>query len=435
MGRGYAPVDPRLGPVAQLPPARRPAVHGRHPASTPPTASATSRRSTRRAYRYVEVYKGANALRFGANSLGGAINFVTPTGRDASLLGASADIGSFGFHRLQSSSRRRQRPVRLLRHRLMAGAGRLPRPQLGQVDARQRQHRLSLSPGRRDAVLLQRQRDHAAHPRQRDQGRGADVVRRRPRPSTSLNDWQRNIDTWRIANKTTIRARARHHRRVRRVLRRPPPDAPDLPVARLPVRGLRRLRPPHRRALHRRIQEPLPRSASTSTTATYDADQYRQHRRAARARCCPARSTTTPRTSPPTSRTPSISCPTVALVAGAQYPARAARADRQVPVPTAINRAAARSASGARRSACCGRSTAPGRCSPISRAAPRCRASARTCFASASAFRHQGCRRPPPMRSARAGGGPTIHLGPRRLPHGHRATSCSACSVAFGNFR
>jgi len=42
------------------------------------------------AYRYVEVYKGANALRFGASSLGGAINFVTPTGRDASLVSASA---------------------------------------------------------------------------------------------------------------------------------------------------------------------------------------------------------------------------------------------------------------------------------------------------------------------------------------------------------
>jgi iron complex outermembrane receptor protein len=56
------------------------------------------------AYRYVEVYKGANALRYGANSLGGAINFVTPTGRDASLFGASYDIGSFGYQRLQASS-------------------------------------------------------------------------------------------------------------------------------------------------------------------------------------------------------------------------------------------------------------------------------------------------------------------------------------------
>ena len=35
------------------------------------------------AYRYVEVFKGANALRYGSNALGGAINLVTPTGRDA----------------------------------------------------------------------------------------------------------------------------------------------------------------------------------------------------------------------------------------------------------------------------------------------------------------------------------------------------------------
>jgi len=49
------------------------------------------------AYRYVEVFKGANALRFGANSLGGAINFVTPTGYDADLLGVRVDVGSFGF--------------------------------------------------------------------------------------------------------------------------------------------------------------------------------------------------------------------------------------------------------------------------------------------------------------------------------------------------
>ena len=56
------------------------------------------------AYRYIEVYKGANALRFGANSLGGAINFVMPTGYDADLFGARVDIGSFGFHKLAASS-------------------------------------------------------------------------------------------------------------------------------------------------------------------------------------------------------------------------------------------------------------------------------------------------------------------------------------------
>ena len=55
------------------------------------------------AYKYVEVYKGANALQFGANSLGGAINFVTPTGRDAKVNSAGIDMGSFGYRRFQGS--------------------------------------------------------------------------------------------------------------------------------------------------------------------------------------------------------------------------------------------------------------------------------------------------------------------------------------------
>jgi len=55
------------------------------------------------AYKYVEVYKGANALQFGANSLGGAINFVTPTGRDAKVNSAGVDMGSFGYRRFQGS--------------------------------------------------------------------------------------------------------------------------------------------------------------------------------------------------------------------------------------------------------------------------------------------------------------------------------------------
>jgi iron complex outermembrane recepter protein len=56
------------------------------------------------AFRYTEVYKGANGLRYGANSLGGAINFVTQTGRDASPLEGRVDVGSYGFKRLQLSS-------------------------------------------------------------------------------------------------------------------------------------------------------------------------------------------------------------------------------------------------------------------------------------------------------------------------------------------
>ena len=56
------------------------------------------------AYRYVEVFKGANALRYGANSLGGAINFVTPTGYDASRFSGRVDTGRFGYMKGQAST-------------------------------------------------------------------------------------------------------------------------------------------------------------------------------------------------------------------------------------------------------------------------------------------------------------------------------------------
>lgn len=52
------------------------------------------------AARYAEVYKGGNALRFGGAQLGGAVNFVTPTGHNAgyrSLL--RLEGGSFGTAR------------------------------------------------------------------------------------------------------------------------------------------------------------------------------------------------------------------------------------------------------------------------------------------------------------------------------------------------
>jgi iron complex outermembrane receptor protein len=45
----------------------------------------------------IEVYKGASALRLGANTLGGAINVVTKTGYDAGLLEARGEVGSYGF--------------------------------------------------------------------------------------------------------------------------------------------------------------------------------------------------------------------------------------------------------------------------------------------------------------------------------------------------
>ena len=51
--------------------------------------------------RYTEVYKGGNALRFGGALLGGAINFVTPTGKSAGADNlVRVEGGSFGTARL-----------------------------------------------------------------------------------------------------------------------------------------------------------------------------------------------------------------------------------------------------------------------------------------------------------------------------------------------
>ncbi|WP_211369645.1 TonB-dependent receptor family protein [Pseudoxanthomonas yeongjuensis] len=51
--------------------------------------------------RYIEVYRGANALEYGAATLGGAINFVSPTGYDAAAMEVRLEGGSFGYARGQ----------------------------------------------------------------------------------------------------------------------------------------------------------------------------------------------------------------------------------------------------------------------------------------------------------------------------------------------
>lgn len=50
-------------------------------------------------FQHLEVYRGANALRFGSATLGGAINGVTPTGRTAPGVTLRVDGGSFGTAR------------------------------------------------------------------------------------------------------------------------------------------------------------------------------------------------------------------------------------------------------------------------------------------------------------------------------------------------
>lgn len=155
-------------------------------------------------YRYVEVYKGANALRYGANSLGGAINFVMPTGYDADAFGTRVDVGSFGFHKLSTSSGGVSGPVDYF----IAGTWQ-------EVDGF-REHswgesvRGSMNVGYRlseDAET--RFYINANWVRQRIPGSvSKDVALTTPdaaRLGNVTRDQQRNIDTVRIANKTTLR--------------------------------------------------------------------------------------------------------------------------------------------------------------------------------------------------------------------------------------
>lgn len=155
------------------------------------------------AYRYVEVYRGANALRYGGNSLGGAINFVTPTGRDASRFDGRLDAGSFGYARAQASTGAADGDWDYF---VTASGQRLD----GYRDHSDgRQSRLSANTGYRwSADAETRFYLNVNSIRQRLPGEvtkeSALNTPRKAAPEFTQLDQQRNIDSVRIANKTTL---------------------------------------------------------------------------------------------------------------------------------------------------------------------------------------------------------------------------------------
>jgi iron complex outermembrane recepter protein len=56
------------------------------------------------ASRYVEVLRGPNATTYGATTLGGALNFVAPTGYTSAGSVARAEVGSFGYNKVFGST-------------------------------------------------------------------------------------------------------------------------------------------------------------------------------------------------------------------------------------------------------------------------------------------------------------------------------------------
>src|SRR5207237_3085131 len=53
--------------------------------------------------RYIEVFRGANALQHGSSTLGGAVNYASVTGYDNWPLLARYEAGSFAYRRAQLS--------------------------------------------------------------------------------------------------------------------------------------------------------------------------------------------------------------------------------------------------------------------------------------------------------------------------------------------
>jgi iron complex outermembrane receptor protein len=54
------------------------------------------------AARYIEVFRGANALQYGSTTLGGAINYVSPSGYNAPPWQLRGELGSYGYMRGQA---------------------------------------------------------------------------------------------------------------------------------------------------------------------------------------------------------------------------------------------------------------------------------------------------------------------------------------------
>jgi iron complex outermembrane receptor protein len=156
------------------------------------------------AFRHVEVFKGANALRYGANALGGAINLVTPSGRDASPFDGRIDGGSFGYLKGQASTAAADGPYD---HFITASAERFDG---FREHSNGHQERVSgnlgyrFSPDAETRFYLNANSWRSRLPGEVSKESALNSPRAAD-PEFIRLDQQRNIDSLRIANKTTLR--------------------------------------------------------------------------------------------------------------------------------------------------------------------------------------------------------------------------------------
>ena len=156
------------------------------------------------AYRYVEVYKGANGLRYGANSLGGAINFVTPTGRDASPFEARFDAGSFGFVRGQASTGGVSGPADWFVTGSAQREDGFREHSNGNIERGSANVGYQFSPDAETRFYVNANSWRQRLPGELDKTTALTTPRAAD-PEFVRQDQQRNIDSVRVANKTTLR--------------------------------------------------------------------------------------------------------------------------------------------------------------------------------------------------------------------------------------
>jgi iron complex outermembrane receptor protein len=149
---------------------------------------------------HIEIFRGANALRFGASTLGGAINGVTPTGRSSGGVHLRLDGGSFdtlrGFASAGTADERGDAWLAIAADRSD-----------GDRDhARRKALRVNGNVGLRlsDAVEM---RFYASAQAIRQELPGAltyAAARTAPESGSFLNDQARDIDSLRLQNRTSI---------------------------------------------------------------------------------------------------------------------------------------------------------------------------------------------------------------------------------------
>lgn len=156
------------------------------------------------AYRHVEVYKGANALRFGGNTLGGAINFVTPTGRDARRFDGRIDTGSSGYVRGQASTGDTSGPLDWLVNASAQQEDGYREHSKGSFNRLNTNVGYQVSPDVETRFYLNTYRWRARIPGEVDKAAALNNPKA-ANPDWVTQDQQRNIDSTRLGNKTTLR--------------------------------------------------------------------------------------------------------------------------------------------------------------------------------------------------------------------------------------